>query len=182
MAYAAAGRGLLVILAASALAISACSTDGTWRTASRDSAGIAPTPEEEPDAVVQIYAAKVWGARGLFADHTWTSVKPRGADSYTVYEVIGWRKFRGRSVVRIAEDLPDRRWFGNEPRVLYELRGDAAQAAAEGIAEAAESYPYPDEYTAFPGPNSNTFTQWLVENVEELDFSLPIRAIGKNFG
>lgn len=152
-----------------------------WRSASRESIGVAPLPVEEPGAVVQVYAAKVWGWRGWFADHTWVAAKPSGAEQYTVYEVLGWRIFRGRSVVRIEEDLPDRRWFGSEPRILADLRGSLAEAVAKKVDEAARSYPYPDKYRIWPGPNSNTFTAWIAQQVPELGLNLPMRAIGRSY-
>lgn len=48
-----------------------------WRTASRDSAGIAPLPAETPEAVVQVYAARTFNWRGTFAVHTWVAVKEK---------------------------------------------------------------------------------------------------------
>jgi hypothetical protein len=46
---------------------------------------------------------------------------------------------------------------------------------------AAKSYPYPDEYNAWPGPNSNTFTAWITREVPELRADLPPTAIGKDY-
>ena len=167
------------MLLMAALALSGCSSN--WRTSSRDSAGIAPLPSEEAGAVVQVYAAKVWGWRGWFADHTWVAAKPAGAEHYTVYEVIGWRLYRGNPAVRIARDVPDRKWFGATPKVLADLRGAIAETVAAKVDAAARSYPYPDEYRAFPGPNSNTFTAWIAREVPELDLDLPLRAVGKSY-
>lgn len=172
--------GLLVAALAAAV-MASCGPQASWKTASRAPAGIAPLPADEPDAVVQVYAARLWGMRGLVADHTWVATKRRDASTYTVYEVIGWLKWRGNKVLRIAQDHPDRHWYGNPPRVLFELRGDAAEAAVDKVHEAALSYPYPTEYKAFPGPNSNTFTQWVISHVPELDMSLPLRAVGKSY-
>ncbi len=152
-----------------------------WARSSRESAKLAPPPEEERDAVVQAYAARVWGWRGLFADHTWISVKPRNADAYTVYEVVGWRLRRGLPALRIAEDIPDRHWFGKRPRLLADVRGEKARTAAAEVARAAAEYPWPDEYRAFPGPNSNTFTAWIARRVPQLGLKLPWRAVGKGF-
>ena len=152
-----------------------------WQSSARESAGLAPLPSDEPAAVIQAYAARVWGWRGLFADHTWISVKPQNADSYTVYEVIGWRLRRGLPAMRIEHDIPDRRWYGNTPRLLLDIRGEQAEQLAKDIAAAAEAYPYPKEYRAFPGPNSNTFTAWIAEQVPLLGLRLPWRAIGKGF-
>lgn len=33
----------------------------------------------------------------------------------------------------------------------------------------------------WPGPNSNSFTQWVISQVPELDAVLPQKAIGKNW-
>ena len=152
-----------------------------WQSSARESASLAPLPADEPAAVIQAYAARVWGWRGWFADHTWISVKPQNADSYTVYEVIGWRLRRGLPAVRIERDIPDRHWYGNAPRLLLDIRGEQAEELAKDIAAAAESYPYPREYRAFPGPNSNTFTAWIANQVPHLGLQLPWRAVGKSF-
>src|SRR6056297_3637750 len=83
-----------------------------WRDASRASAGIAPDPETTLEAVVHAYSADAWGWRGWFAVHTWIATKAAGANTYIVYEVVGWRLKRGMPVLRIASDLPDRLWYG----------------------------------------------------------------------
>ena len=41
-----------------------CSTDKSWRTASRESAGIAPDPAATHEAVLHVYGADAWGWRG----------------------------------------------------------------------------------------------------------------------
>src|ERR1035437_919022 len=93
-----------------------------YRTASRESAGMAPSPATSREAVLQVYGASAWGWRGWFAIHTWIAAKPADAESYTVYEVIGWRQRRGLPVVRIEKDLPDHYWYGKRPRLLKDLR------------------------------------------------------------
>ena len=163
-----------------ALVVSCTGSDG-WRTASRAAAGLAPTPEEEQGAVIQCYAAPVWGWRGWFADHTWIALKGRAADSYTVYEVIGWRARRGLPTLRIERDIPDRLWYGSRPRLLADLRGAAAAELLEKVDAAARRYPAPDKYRQFPGPNSNTFTAWIAREVPELGLKLSSRAIGKGY-
>ncbi|NTW88860.1 MAG: DUF3750 domain-containing protein [Desulfobulbaceae bacterium] len=152
-----------------------------YRTASRESAGIAPDPATNRGAVLQIYGAPAWGWRGWFAIHTWVATKPANADSYTVYEVIGWRQRRGLSVIRIEEDLPDRYWYGERPRLLKDLRGEPAAKLIEAVDHAAKKYPWPDTYKAFPGPNSNTFTAWISKQVPELGLVLPFSAIGSGY-
>lgn len=152
-----------------------------YRQASREPAGIAPSPVTSKEAVIQAYGASTWGWRGWFAIHTWIATKPANADSYTVYEVVGWRQHRGLPVMRIEKDLPDRYWFGERPRLLKEFRGEQASKLIEAVDQAAKSYPWPNTYKAFPGPNSNTFTAWIARKVPELGLELPFSAIGSGY-
>ncbi len=152
-----------------------------WRTASREPAGIAPDPAMTREAVLEVYGARAWGWRGWFAIHTWIAVKPTNAVSYTVYEVVGWRQRRGLSVVRIEKDRPDRYWYGERPRLLKEFRGEGVDRLIAAVDRAAMDYPWPDTYTAFPGPNSNTFIAWIARQVPELDLELPFSAIGSGY-
>ena len=158
-----------------------CSGQKDWRNASRESAGIAPDPLTTEEAVVHVYGAKAWGWRGWFAVHTWIAAKETGAKSYTVYEVIGWRANRGLPVLRIASDLPDRLWFGAQPELLIEHYGKSADDLITAVDQAARDYPWKDEYKVFPGPNSNTFTAWVAQQVPELNLKLPFRAIGRGY-
>jgi uncharacterized protein YceK len=162
------------------LGLTGCTTND-WRTASREPAGIAPNPTLTREAVLQVYGAPAWGWRGWFAIHTWVAAKPTREESYTVYEVVGWRQRRGLPVVRIEKDLPDRYWFGERPRLLKEFRGDGVDKLIVAVDRAAKSYPWPDTYTAFPGPNSNTFTAWIAKQVPELGLDLPFSAIGSGY-
>jgi uncharacterized protein YceK len=162
------------------LGLTGCTTND-WRTASREPAGIAPNPTLTREAVLQVYGAPAWGWRGWFAIHTWVAAKPTSEESYTVYEVIGWRQRRGLPVVRIEKDLPDRYWYGERPRLLKEFRGDGVDKLIVAVDRAAKSYPWPDTYTAFPGPNSNTFTAWIAKQVPELGLDLPFSAIGSGY-
>lgn len=162
------------------LCLTGC-TAKDWRTSSRESAGIAPDPSEKREAVLQVYGASAWGWRGWFAIHTWIAAKPTDGSAYTVYEVIGWRQRRGLPVVRIEQDLPDRYWFGERPRLLKELRGDGVDRLIAEVDQAAKTYPWPDTYKAFPGPNSNTFTAWISRRVPGLGLELPFSAIGSGY-
>ncbi len=159
----------------------ACTSTGDWRTASSEPAGLAPSPDVERRALVQVYAARTWGWRGYFGVHTWIAVKPTDAEAYKVYEVIGWRLRSGRSAVAVSERAPDARWYGSLPEVIAERRGAGVDAMIERIHQAAASYPYGERYTAWPGPNSNTFTAWILRAVPELKADLPPTAIGKDY-
>ena len=128
---------------------------GDWRTANRDSAGIAPDPASHREALVQVYGARAFGWRGAFAVHTWIAVKRRDAPDYTVYQVIGWRYWHGQNPLAERRDRhPDRNWFGSEPEVYLEHRGAAAEALIDKIEAVVAGYPYQHVYRTWPGPNS----------------------------
>jgi len=154
---------------------------GDWSAASRQSAGIAPDAAKTREAVVQVYAARTFAWRGAFGVHSWIAVKPTGAAAWTTYQVIGWHLHRGGSAVVIRQEMPDRYWFGGRPELLADLRGEGVDAVIERIDEAALDYPWPDSYTVWPGPNSNTFIAWIARRVPELRLDLPPTAIGKDW-
>jgi len=170
----------LLLISLIILGLTGCSTKD-WRTASREPAGLAPDPATHREAVLQVYGASAWGWRGWFAIHTWIAAKPANEAAYTVYEVIGWRQRRGLPVVRIEKDLPDRYWFGERPRLLKDFRGDGVDKLIAAVDQAAKSYPWPNIYRVFPGPNSNTFTAWISRQVPELGLELPFAAIGSGY-
>lgn len=170
---------LLVLL--SMVLLGGCSTDG-WQTASREPAGIAPDPAQHPEAVVQIYAADAWGWRGIFAVHTWVAVKSSDAQLYRVYEVVGWRVRQGYQALRVYEERhPDRYWYGAKPELVWEKRGEGVDDLIADIEQAVANYPWKDQYKVFPGPNSNTFPAWLINQVDGIDASLPFSAIGSGY-
>ena len=152
-----------------------------WHTASHEPAGLAPDPARTPEAVVQVYAARTVGWRGVFGVHTWFAVKPAAAKAYTVYEIIGWRLRRSESALAVHERAPDARWFGAEPELVAERRGAGVDELIARVDKAARAYPWAGEYTIWPGPNSNTFTAWVARAVPELEVDLPPIAIGKDY-
>lgn len=150
-----------------------------WRTARRDSTGMAPDPAQLRDtAIVQIYAAHTYGWRGLVAVHPWIIFKPAGATQYSRYEVIGWGGIRA---VRHNYTIPDGYWFGARPTLLVDHRGARAEAMIPRIEAAIGSYPYGKTYRSWPGPNSNTFLAHIGREVPELKLDLPANAIGKDY-
>jgi hypothetical protein len=152
-----------------------------YSTANRDSAHLAPTPEGTPEAVIQVYAARAFNWRGAIASHSWIATKPKNAKEYTVYQVVGWRQYRGLPALSIAQDLPDRNWYNEKPEVLLDIRGSKAEALIPRIDQLAKTYPYAVPYTLWPGPNSNTFPAYIARNIPELGLAMPANAIGKDF-
>ena len=168
--------GPLLVLVSGTIDLSA-----RWSSASREPAGLAPDPAESPDAVVQVYGARAFSWRGAFAVHTWIAVKAENADSFTTYEVLGWRARRGISVVATSNGRPDRAWYGQPPELYADIRGPEASALIPQIQAAVRSYPYGDTYGIWPGPNSNTFTAHVARLVPGLRLDLPPTAVGKDY-
>ncbi|MEI6895448.1 MAG: DUF3750 domain-containing protein [Colwellia sp.] len=161
--------------------ITACS-NADWRTASREPAGIAPNPENNKGAVIEFYAADAFSWRGWFAVHSWIAIKAENSAEYTVYEVIGWRLKRGLSALNEYQTTtPDRYWYGAKPEKILSIRGDKAAQLIPKIADAVRRYPWADQYSVLPGPNSNTFPAWIGLQVPELGLAMPFSAIGSGY-
>ena len=163
------------------LFISACSNND-WRTASRQPAGIATAPNEDNRAIIEFYAADAFSWRGWFAVHPWIALKEENATEYSVYEVIGWQVRQGLPAIRQYQtSTPDRFWYGSKPELLLSIKGDKAAMLIPKIQQAIALYPWPNEYSVFPGPNSNTFVAWIGLQVPELGLDLPFSAIGSAY-
>lgn len=149
-----------------------------WRHADWSSAGIAPDPRIDREAVVQIYSARTGRWKSMFAVHSWIVLKPRDGDRLIRYDVVGWGH-----PVRQDSWAADARWYGNAPRVVREVRGVEAERLIPEIEAAIERYPYAGrgDYRVWPGPNSNTFTAWVARQVPDLGVELPATAIGKDY-
>src|ERR1041385_3793850 len=102
--------------------------------------GLAPDPALVKEAVVQVYGARAVGAKGIFGVHTWLAVKPTNAKSWTVYEVIGWRLRWAEAVVVVRTREPDGRWFGSQPELYAEKRGEGVDELIRRIDKAARDY------------------------------------------
>lgn len=152
---------------------------GSWATAPRHSAAIAPDPAQLADlAIVQVYAAPTYGWRGFFAVHPWIIYKRNGEKRFTRFDVVGWR---APQVVQRDYALPDGLWYGSMPALLVDHRGQDAQAMIDDIEAAVASYPFANQYRSYPGPNSNTFLAHIGRQVPALKLDLPANAIGKDY-
>lgn len=176
---------LLAVFLLPLLFTAACRMGGDgaphWSVARWDSAGLAPDPAEHPEAIVQVYAARAWGWKGIFAVHTWIALKRENAPAWERYEVVGWGVSRGAPAIRRNMRVVDGYWAGSRPWLVGEVRGEAAARAIPRIEAAIAAYPWPDTYRTWPGPNSNTFTAWILREVPELGIEMPAEAIGKDY-
>jgi hypothetical protein len=80
-----------------------------------------------------------------------------------------------------GQRAPDAEWFGAPPRLVTDVRGAVAEAIIRKLPQAVADYPYATSYSAWPGPNSNTFLAHLGREIVELRMTLPSTAIGKDY-
>jgi Protein of unknown function (DUF3750) len=149
-----------------------------WQTADRSSVGLLPPAPSNPDAVVRVFAARTVRWRSIFAVHTWIVVKEKGARTYTRYDYTAWGE-----PIRTNGFAPDGRWFGAMPETVVAVDGNRAEALIPKIRYVIENYKFRSygDYSAWPGPNSNTFVQAALDSVPELRAVLPPTAIGKDY-
>ena len=149
-----------------------------WQTADRSSAGLLPRASDHPPALIRVFAARTVRWRGIFAVHTWIVVKERGAINYSRYDYTAWGE-----PIRIDGFLADGRWFGAVPETVVSVDGEAAESLIPKIRSVIESYRFRayGDYSPWPGPNSNTFIQAILDAVPELNAVLPPTAIGKDY-
>src|SRR5262249_15858590 len=115
-------RGLtLVLLSLLTTSCAALRLDPNWWSARRHPSGQAPGAATTREAVIQVYAARTVGWKGLLGVHTWIAVKRSGADEYTRYEVMGWGVRNGAPAIRVNRTGPDNYWFGSKPDLLVDL-------------------------------------------------------------
>ncbi|MGE0211509.1 MAG: DUF3750 domain-containing protein [Parvibaculaceae bacterium] len=150
----------------------------SWRAADWTSTGTLADPSADPEAMIAVYAARSGRWKGIFADHHWIVIKPRGAASYTRYEVVGWG-----TPVRRNSRAPDGRWYGNVPVKVFLLRGPRAETLIPKVEAAVASYPWTESgsYRVWPGPNSNTFVAHVLRQVTELGAMMTPTGVGKDY-
>lgn len=173
-------RSLLALLL-TGLVIAMIVTHRDWRTANRESAGLAPLPSEAPEAIVQVYVARTINWRGFLSVHSWVATKEKNAKYYVTYQVMGWNLYFSGNAVTVRQDIPDRYWYGSKPELIEEIRGKAAEKAIPKIMQYVKDYPYKTYYNVWPGPNSNSFVANIIRNTPELTVELPSNAIGKDW-
>jgi hypothetical protein len=149
-----------------------------WAAADRSSVGLLPPADQHPGAIVRVFAAPTVRWRGIFAVHSWIVVKPEGARDYTRWDYTAWG-----APIRVNGFVPDGRWFGRDPQLVFAADGDAAAALIPRMQEAVDAYRWRDrgDYRVWPGPNSNTFVAAVLDAVPEAQAVLPPTAIGKDY-
>jgi hypothetical protein len=149
-----------------------------WREADWSSSRILPDPRDDSAARVAIFAASTGGFKGAFAVHSWIAIKPKGAQVYDRYDVVGWGQ-----PVRKNGYAPDGKWYSNTPQVVWQAEGPDAERLIPAIEAAIAAYPHNarGSYRLWPGPNSNTFVAAIMRAVPDIDAVLPSNAVGRDY-
>lgn len=150
----------------------------SWSSADWTSARVLPAPDADPAAAIYVLAARTGGLKGALADHSWVVVKDKGASRYERWDKVGWG-----DPIRHNGYPADGRWYSNTPRIVVEKHGAPAEALIPEVRRAIASYPYAMRggYHIFPGPNSNSFTAYVMREVPGIDATLPAVAVGRDF-
>ncbi len=111
---------------------------------------------------VQLRAARI-PYIGRFAHHHWFVVVDGGAPER--WEVWQRKNAGGHSWGHLHRNLMTfDSGVGNGPSwVVRVWHGDQAAALAARLTQAPARYPWRHRYLPWPGPNSNTFVRWVLE-------------------
>lgn len=128
-----------------------------------------------------------------FASHTWIEINSPeyGHERLEIHSIINKKsnnyfylnsKNPGEGMILLA--IPgiwrSKKYFKNT--VLYQEKGMHTKDTVLSIHNSVNKYPYLNKYHAIPGPNSNTFTQWIINNfLNDKNIKLPLNSFGKNF-
>jgi hypothetical protein len=119
------------------------------------------TLHKPPVSLVELRAARIpW--IGWFAWHHWfVIVRPDARDRWEV-----WQSARagGDSWGHLHRNLlpPDRGVGAGSSWVVQSWRESAAAELAQRIERSPAEYPFRERYHYWPGPNSNTYVQWVL--------------------
>ena len=112
------------------------------------------------------------------AVHTWIVFKEQGAATYSRYDYTAWGE-----PIRSNGFAADARWFGATPETIVAVDGEEANRLIPKVRHVIDNYKFRayGDYSPWPGPNSNTFVQAVLDAVPELKAVLPPTAIGKDY-
>jgi hypothetical protein len=144
-----------------------------------DQSAFAPleTLADDGLAVARVYAASFPFTEGI-ATHPWFVVKPADSSRFERWEVGFWT---GEPYGFVHKDLfpPEHDVGIAGSRILAELLGTEAESVVDFIRQESPHYPCKDFYVLLPGPNSNTYLQWVLDNTS-WQVDLPPTAVGAN--
>lgn len=116
------------------------------------------------------------------ARHPWVALRPGGSTKWERWEVMCCPDHSKFSTVKRSSIRPtsDHGGTGGDVRFHAIIRGKRAAKIIACVRKKAPTYPYRNEYQGWPGPNSNTFVDWLVRACG-IHTELPAPNIGRNY-
>ncbi|MGI9326773.1 MAG: DUF3750 domain-containing protein [Pseudomonadales bacterium] len=114
---------------------------------------------------------------GWFAHHYWVVVQDsQGSERWEVWQRPNCAKVCSGHLHR---DLlpPTAGVGGGDSWVLAHWQGELANDLANRARESLFTYPWCQRYRYVPGPNSNTYVQWLLQDL----YRLPWQAFGRHY-
>ena len=135
------------------------------------------------DTIVELRAAKIPGWSGIVADHYWflvlTGVQNNNYETCDRWEIWQFAEQSDECWGHLHRNLLSPcEGVGNGPsRLIRRWYNEEALPIIENIESSPSEYPFNEHYVYWPGPNSNTFAQWVVRDVMKLGF----RAVGRGF-
>lgn len=151
---------------------------GSWRAANWTSSGLLSATDEIDEAAVYVLAARTGGMKGALSVHSWLVLKKPGIAGYERYDKVGWGM-----PVRKNGYPADAFWYSNRPWVVHAVTGEEAERLIPDVEAAIAAYPWAMSggYRIWPGPNSNSFVAYVLNEVPALGALLPPNATGRDF-
>ncbi len=128
-----------------------------------------------------------------FAVHTWVVLESPelGTKRYEIHKFLNKKTGNyfytnaqppneGMSLFMIPRKFYSKKRF--KSKCIFKLTGEQAKEVVENIESSITSYAYLNKYHLYPGPNSNTFTRWILDlNEATKNVKLPWNSFGKNY-
>lgn len=134
------------------------------------------SPLSNADLIVDLCAARL-PRLARFAEHCWFIVwRPNQIDRWEIWQDPN---FGAESWSHLHRNLlaPFAGIGGNQAYWIRRWTDDDAVRLAARIEDSPNSYPWCQRYRYVPGPNSNTYVQWCLQDLHRLGW----RAIGRGF-
>lgn len=141
-------------------------------------------PDGDGPAVIVGSAALGGGLEGV-ARHPWIALRDDGATAWERWEVMCCPHDEvGPSLDTVHQHQmsPVEDYGGGGGRVRFHgvFRGERARRMISCVREEGPRYPYRHQYLMWPGPNSNTFVDWVLRACD-IPVSLLSTSIGKDY-
>jgi hypothetical protein len=138
-------------------------------------------PSDEEQSTLLVGSAALGEPMASIARHPWIALKVPGETEWERWEVMCCPTEHSGTVRRSRIDpLSDHGGGGGDVRIHGIWRGKEADRMIACVRERAPKYPYDDEYLVWPGPNSNTFVDYMLRECD-IAANLPAPSIGKDY-